>query len=442
MSSLSIRIDWSTDCVSDGTSVKLGHCGETLGSLSIWAGNQCLTAGKDRVTGEPRTHLRVAAYPFAQWLCWNWWRLLHEPARLDAREDVAWMNAHSLAGIGGGWLWPNITIASDGETIVLATWPSDPVPTEPLTHVASAEVRVPARGFEKEAERFIQNVVARLDSLGRFGTPLHEAWAEVTATRNDPEVAEYRRLEATLGYEFDRADARVVERLHADGLRFGPTAMAEIAADDPRSGQLPLTGDELLTAARERGSPFRRNEAAVSGGTDDVAKTGGVPWRRGESIARALRKREKLGDKALPNHSLAALCGVAEDAITGTAGFDHLAFSLEDETADDRIVLRSPWETARRFQVARLLADHLIGVNGDVLHPATRGRTIRQQIQRAFAAQFLCPYESLAEFLNTDTSEEAVDAAARYFRVSPRTVTTILVNKGHLPRERLPLSPG
>ena len=352
------------------------------------------------------------------------------------------MNAHSLAGIGGGWLWPNITIASEGETIVLAAWPSHSVPTEPLTHVATAEVRVPARDFEREAERFIQGVVARLDSLGTFGTPLHEAWAEVTATRSNPEVAEYRRLEATLGYEFDRADPDVVERLHADGLRFGQTAMAEIAAHAPRSGHLPLTGDELLAAARERGSPFRGNEAAVWRAPKDATTTDGVPWRRGESIARALRKREKLGGEALPNRSLAALCGVAEDTITGTAGFDHLAFALEDETAEGRIVLRSPWETARRFQVARLLADHLIGVNGDILHPATGGRTSRQQIQRAFAAQFLCPYESLVEFLNTDTSEEAMDAAAKYFQVSTRTVTTILVNKGHLPRERLPLSPG
>ena len=442
MSSLSIQLDWAAESASGGIHPETAYCNETLCSISIWASGQCLTAGKDRVTGVPRNKLRVAAYPLAEWLCWNWWRLLHEPHRQDAREDGAWMNAHSLAGIGGGWLWPNITIASEGETIVLASWPSDPVRTEPVTHVAAGESRLPAADFENEAGWFVERVVERLGGSGRTGTPLHRAWAETKAIRSNPDVAEYRRLEATLGYEFDRVDPRVVERFHEDGLRFGRTAMAEIAAHEPRSGQRPLTGEELLAAARERGCPLRRNEAVQSAATEDAGAPTGVPWQAGESAARTLREREKLGKEALTNRTLAALCGIGAEAIEGTASFQRMAFSLQDESPGDRIVLRSPWETARRFQVARLLADHLMSANGDALHPATSGRTTRQQIQRAFAAEFLCPYESLVEYLNTDTSEEAVDAAARHFQVSPRTVTTILVNKHHLSRELLPLSPG
>ena len=51
-------------------------------------------------------------------------------------------------------------------------------------------------------------------------------------------------------------------------------------------------------------------------------------------------------------------------------------------------------------------------------------------MQRAFAAGFLCPVESLIDVLEDDFSEDAREAAAERFGVSPLTVTAVLANHG------------
>lgn len=54
-----------------------------------------------------------------------------------------------------------------------------------------------------------------------------------------------------------------------------------------------------------------------------------------------------------------------------------------------------------------------------------------QKRQRAFAAAFLCPIDSLIEFLDDDFSETALEAAAQHFEVSERIVTYQLANNGY-----------
>ena len=84
------------------------------------------------------------------------------------------------------------------------------------------------------------------------------------------------------------------------------------------------------------------------------------------------------------------------------------------------------------------MGDYLYHANGDRLIPATEARTSRQQFQRAFAQEFLCPIEALQEKIQTDQpDEEDIAEAADHFGVSPLLVRTTLVNKGELDREVL-----
>ena len=93
---------------------------------------------------------RLSAHRLAEWLTWNWWRLRWEPSHQNARRDqrIGWRQAHELASIGGGWLWPNVTITCDGVRVVLDARPSAEVWTEPLRYVTSRRVVVPAEAFE------------------------------------------------------------------------------------------------------------------------------------------------------------------------------------------------------------------------------------------------------------------------------------------------------
>ena len=102
-------------------------------------------------------------------------------------------------------------------------------------------------------------------------------------------------------------------------------------------------------------------------------------------------------------------------------------------------MLRSRWPTGQRFELCRLIADALIAPDGELLLPATTAYTSRQKFQRAFAQEFLCPFESLMERLGSSSPEdEDIEEAAAYFEVSPLLIRTTLVNKNILRRDQLP----
>ena len=98
------------------------------------------------------------------------------------------------------------------------------------------------------------------------------------------------------------------------------------------------------------------------------------------------------------------------------------------------VVLRSRWDTGRRFDIARLIGDRLISASG-ALHPATRTFTYRQKAQRSFAAELLSPFEAVEEMLAGDYSLERQQDAAEHFHVSTMTINAMLKNRGRIERE-------
>ncbi len=69
--------------------------------------------------------------------------------------------------------------------------------------------------------------------------------------------------------------------------------------------------------------------------------------------------------------------------------------------------------------------------------PATKVVTARQQFQRAFAQEFLCPYDKLQEVIGSSPGVDDIEYAAERFEVSTWVVVCALVNNGALPQEAL-----
>ena len=405
----------------------------TLAEIGVAVERVTLTRAVDDRTGQARSGGRLSAHRLAEWLAWNWWRLRWEPSHQNGRRDqrIGWRQAHDLAGIGGGWLWPNVTITCDGFRVVLDARPSPEVRTEPLRYVTSRRVVVSAEAFEAGVDDFFKRVLARLDEWSLSKTHLGAAWRELAAERDDPELARYRRIEACLGCDVDEADPQQVERVIVDGRTLGADAMFEVAAD------LFLTAAELQEAARRVGfdaDPDARLTVSVNVGAGDRRR---AAWEVGVDAASVLRRRERLGDGPLSDRRLADLCAVDGNAFRAGDTGVGMAFVLDDRRAESRIVLRSRWRTGRRFEAARLLADSLLAGTEDRLRPATGAATYRQKMQRAFAAELLCPVESLLDVLADDFSEDARVTAAEQFGVSPLAVSAVLANNGFVDREEV-----
>ncbi len=93
---------------------------------------------------------------------------------------------------------------------------------------------------------------------------------------------------------------------------------------------------------------------------------------------------------------------------------------------------RKKHPVAQRFEFARFIGDLLTKHESTEWLASTDLVTSRQKFQRAFAAEFLCPIDSLVDYLDDDFSDSAIEDAASQFNVSERTVNSLLASNGYI----------
>lgn len=427
---LEIRADWEK--LERGTPEERA----CFAAIGIQYGNVWLTEAEDTFVNRVRGQVHLSGYRLAEWLAWNWWRLRWEP-RTRASD---WASAHHMTTVGGGYVWPNVTVFSDGERIVFLAKPTHLRPTEPLRYIADIAAVVLAGSFEDAIDRFIDQVLGQLRAEKIGSTNLAEIWENVRNERADPEFATRRKLEALLGFDPNEADNNTIEILIKDAEILGQRAMDEVAAERPaQGGGVVITAAKLREVAGEAGFDSRPREAVRLSAETMLPHVGQAPaWRRGIAAARALRDQQNLDVSPMQNTRLAEFAGVSADALNTKGNpLSIFSFALDENSSRGRIVLRSKWETGRRFELARLIGDRVAGHTHGKLLPATHSYTYRQKFQRSFAAEFLCPFDAVDAFLKGDYSIDAIQGAADYFQVSPLTIRTLLVNHGRLAREDL-----
>lgn len=405
-----------------------------FGLFTVRAAHGWLTEGYDSFINSYRKGPLVSGYHAAEWFAWNWWRLRWEPR--SAAPD--WDFAHRMTSIGEGYVWPNLMIFSDGMRTALIAEPSSRPDARPFRYVGAGPVVVPSAAFEASLDVFISQILDRLESEGLRDTNLSRVWDDVLTERVDPDAARRRKLEACLGREPDDVDDDVIERLLLDSDTLGLAALEELAAHSAqrRHGMDDLTAAALRQIADSLGHPASCSHAATGMAEGLIARSADLPaWRLGVRIAQDIRASEGLGDGPVSNERLAGMIGTNVRTITDPPPHEtELSFVLAGDGDGSKIVLRSRWETGRRFDLARLLGDRLMSAGG-AFNPATRAATYRQKAQRAFAAELLSPFAVVEEQLARDYSTENQQDVADHFNVSALAIATSLKNRGRMPRD-------
>jgi hypothetical protein len=148
-----------------------------------------------------------------------------------------------------------------------------------------------------------------------------------------------------------------------------------------------------------------------------------APWQRGIESARALRRAVGLGNEPISQARLAELLGLrAGELEEGPAGFDPALGLAVVERDLVRLHLRKRHPHARRFEVARCIGDMIGHASSGAWRPISDALTVRQKMQRAFAAEFLCPIEGLRAAYGDDAGEDAVLDARDRFLVSEQVI--------------------
>lgn len=429
-SGMRIELDWLPPF--HGTE----EVGRTSAEIQIRFGDENATRFEDAWSQSVQQSARVSAYPLALWLASSWWRIRWEPLPSRVRlaldgmpTDADWRMSHELPAAGYGFIWPQLAFASDGESIWARCCRSAALSGEPVRFLSDFETFVPAMEFEEATDNFMDLVLRRLDGLGE--TELHHIWREVLAERADGEQSAARRLEARLGYEPDEVPRMLLERFLELVSEAGPGATDEIApvcaGSDPTE-----TFNKVKELASLPGILGRISVAPGVSARDETAP----PWERGRRLANAVRESLGLGTQPLSDEALADLLHIPPRHLNPN-GVPPVPMGLairEGGRDELKLLFRKRNRPARRFEAARFMAEHLRAGVSDRWLPVSDAATVRQKVQRAFAAEFLCPIESLRDYLGNEFLPEAFEDAAEFFGISEMAVKSHLANHHLIPR--------
>jgi hypothetical protein len=398
----------------------------TFAAIGIKYGNVWLTEAEDSFVNRVRHSVHLSAYRMAEWLAWNWWRLRWEPVR----KDYAWSMAHRMSSVGGGYVWPNITIVSDGERIVLSAQSTDPNPTESLRYLSNYAAIVAATEFESCVDGFIQQVLGQLSEEKIDDSNLARIWSGLIEDRADNARYRRRKLQALLGWDPDEVEITTLDRLLADANDLGLEAIEELAADR-KSEKGPTSSVYINSIAQSVGVDANPSNAVrLKDKSSEALPIHVAAWKRGAAAAQALRVQEGLGAAPISNARLVEFSGVSQTVLQKSNEDVLLSFALDAGPSSSKIVLKSKYETGKRFGLARLLGDRIATRVVGKLRPSTGASTYRQKLQRSFAAEFLCPFDALSGMLSGDFSDDAIADVSQHFSVSGHTVRTLLMNHG------------
>ena len=422
-----LQIDLTPEFLEEGPNYE----GAAFGLLEIKAAGQLLTAAISVMDNERRysSGPYVSGYHLAEWLVWNWWRLRWEPRLPLQSLSYDWDMSHRMPAIGEGYLWPNITIATDGFQCEWTSERSESHPASLFYYIGGSPVTVPATDFVIAVDRFVLFVLDRLNSYGIHGSNLQTLWDDLNYERNDQEVARFRRMEALLGFDPDQVAEDQIERWIIDAEALGENALTELAA---ATVSHMLSARQIMEATDTFGFDMDIEDAFRL--SSPISEQWGQPpaWQIGVTTANAVRQQAGLGDQPIADQKLAELAGMSKSSVISDQSTKSSSWVLRQKSNNCRVAFRSPWKANRRFDLSRLVGDRLFSETSftadEPLAPATRSYSYRQKAQRAFAAELLCPWEPLKAMLNNDDSQENREQAAEYFDVSQWTVNTQVAN--------------
>lgn len=408
----------------------------TVAQLTMRVGDLSLTQNEDVWSRTVRNSTLVSAYPLALWLAASWWRLNYEPLpNQGVSPSLDWRMGHEMGAANHGFVWPQVVFASDGEAIHIWAVPSRPGSRQSVRYLAGLPIprTVTLSDFQMAADEFVNGVLNRLHAMDYPATDLKKLWGLVQEDRAAPEIARERRIEAQMGYDPQECPKLIMDEALKLESHMGAPALSELTPIFGRRDSGAALGEISKLAAAEglHGIP----DAAVSAVRE--AQTAGLPWQRAVEAARSLRRHLHIGETPIDDATLYGLLGLRVQAVKEWMSPTRHKVGLAVPTPNGNLkfVPRKPHPIAKRFEFSRFLGDYVnVGDESASIRwlASTDLATSRQKYQRAFAAEFLCPIKSLANFLNGDFSESAIEEAASHFEVSERTVESLLSNNGYI----------
>lgn len=410
----------------------------TLAELCIEAGSGSdkiqVTEVLDTIENNLRPHINVSAHLIARWLLVNWWRLRWEPRRTTQE----WRLAHAMSSVGGGYAWPPVEFASDGEYIQIQQEAEYAPDVAGIRYVRDVALNIPAADFENAVDQLVNQVQERVWSACQHAAQdVGDLRDELERERSDPSLSKACRLQAYAGIDPGNASEAWLEESKKLSEATGGEAIHEVMALLPELGDLKTAWASIDNI---RNSPNTIDLSWVKEiQVEAESLKYGIPWEKGSRFARYLRHHLGLTtEEPLTDEILGERLGTGLPLREPSRQL--LRGGLRNGRTNGSTTVLTPTNRPenQRFYIARLIGCALFSSADEHLLPVTNAITAMQKFERAFAQELLCPWTALDEFTDTNgLDDEGIAEAAQHFKVSELLVLTTLVNKKKLPRDRL-----
>ena len=287
-----LRFEWL-----DGEGIRGLELAATFARLEIWIDGLCATRVHDRRARTVRDAIFVPLHPIAEWVAEHYWRLLAEHA--NRARSPGFDTAHDLASADRGYALPRLQIHPEGRHARIVVLPRCS-PHFPVDLIAEGERWIATDALRHALWDLMLAVDGRLAGLGDATNRLQHLVARRRDEEADPEMAEFCRLAAALGFDPDTVPDQVADSIEQAGKRLPIETLEDLCASIQ-----PLTlGDgtawvETTSERLERIEPARPDAARrfaaelVAAVRDAGRRRAGPPWRWGYAVAN--RVRELLG---------------------------------------------------------------------------------------------------------------------------------------------------
>lgn len=359
-----------------------------------------------------RKTLDVPAYPLAEWLSTNWWNLntsSHRPKQ----------GGVNLAGAGSGFPWPDLTLQSDRDFMRTELRQRDRDP-DFVRFLTQGRTVLDAEQCVGEIARFIDATVRRLEDAGIEGTLLQQEWTSIQHA--DVDEAAFCKVAAAWGFDPYDLSAEESSSILTAGQKVGDPELLMELASAIDFDSVAIAGEWLLKAAQNAvvgTSWIPPVEPLLPDRSGDSR-----PWRVGYQRARKMRQLlELMPTQRAPIENLVGVTGTSSDPPSNVVAL----VKITDKSAGIVLGGRTD-EAARRFAGARALA-RKAEASPHRYSLLTRGSRYSDQVERAFAAEFLAPASGLEELLDGDFSEQSQRTVGTVLGVSPWVIEHQIENQ-------------
>ncbi len=423
MNQFHLKIDWREE---DSQQIQGAELQATWAYLEIIVNEITITQLYDNFNQEVRNGLYLPLYPFAEWLAINWWSLGYECQTTRRKTAFTYAKRHHLYFAREGYALPSLAIQPAGDQIYLE-WQAVEAPWQRLKFLQTGIVGLDLEIVRDGLAKFIEAVIWRLEEKNIFQTFLAEEWETIKASQSNSDEYDFCVAAAQLGlnpYRLSSSEETSIleasEQIPAELLKdfYLASEIGELSA------HINWVRQTLDTIHSTHGNKALSSLIELRKSIPEI--TPRRPWQEGYECARDLRKRLNVGSDIIISWQDFDRCfrqpeGTWKETITGKphSTFDAL-MSITQNLAPGLVVTK-PREDSQKFALGRALFEYLYAKQDTSLISVARSES--QKRNRAFAAEFLLPCETLRQHLPGNmVSDQDLDELASNWVISSHVI--------------------